>query len=78
MSTTKMQPLSKKLQHDSNLGLLDLINMFPLPLEENWALLTNQFVITCNYLSFVAFIAYFQNLFLYLVMFATTLQLTFD
>ncbi len=33
----------------NNLKLLDLINMFPWPLEENWVFLTNQFVITCNY-----------------------------
>jgi hypothetical protein len=45
-------------------------------LEENWVFVTNQFVTTCDYLSFATIIGYFFNDFLHLVVLATTLQLS--
>ncbi len=50
----------------------------PHALEENYALATNQFTTTCDYLSFATIIGYFYNYFWHLVMLATTLQLTCD
>jgi hypothetical protein len=44
-----------------------------LSLEENWAFVTNQFVTSCDYLTFATIVGYIYNYFLHLVLLVTTL-----
>jgi len=42
-------------------------------LEENWVFVTNQFAISCDYLTFATIVGYIYNYFLHLVFLATRL-----